>query len=64
MYKARAEEGQHGHYPAVDLIGFRQLQLHQDAVHVFLDRRVGHPQLTCAGRFHRGHVRNAGFRVQ
>ena len=46
MYKARAEEGQHGHYPAVDLIGFRQLQLHQDAVHVFLDRRDGHPQLS------------------
>jgi two-component system, NarL family, nitrate/nitrite response regulator NarL len=42
---ASVEEGQHREDPAVNVIGFRQVQLHEDAPHVLLHGSFGHPEL-------------------
>ena len=43
---ASVEEGQHREDPAVNVIGFRQVQLHEDAPYVLLHGCFGHPELT------------------
>jgi undecaprenyl-diphosphatase len=38
------QEGEDGEDPAVDVVGFRQAQLHEDAAHVLFHGSLGHPQ--------------------